>query len=69
MLLVPFGIFGAAVFAEPTITQIKEVVCLIQESEDRSQESEVRAQKVQQPTCFLLLTPDFSPVIAEKFRV
>jgi hypothetical protein len=28
-LLVPFGIFGAAVFAEPTVTQIKEVVCLL----------------------------------------
>jgi hypothetical protein len=43
MLMVPFGIFGAAVFAKPTVTEIEEVVCLIQEI--RSQESEVRSQK------------------------
>jgi hypothetical protein len=43
MLLVPFGIFGAAVFAEPTVTQIKEVVCLLQRI--RSQQSEVRSQR------------------------
>jgi hypothetical protein len=28
-LLVPFGIFGATVFAEPTVTEIEEVVCLL----------------------------------------
>jgi len=40
MLLVPFGIFGAAVFTEPTVAQIEEVVGLIQESEVRSQKPE-----------------------------
>lgn len=29
MMLLPLSIFGAAVFAEPTITQIKKVVRLI----------------------------------------
>jgi hypothetical protein len=48
VLLLGFGVSGAAVFAEPTVTEIEKVVCLIQEdqkSEVRGQKSEVRGQK------------------------
>ena len=49
-MLFPFGIFRAAVFAEPAVTEIEEVVSLIQEIRSRrsevwSQKSEVRRQK------------------------
>ena len=46
-LVYGFGIRGAAMFAEPTVTEVEEVVCLVhgknrrQNSEDRIQESEV----------------------------
>jgi hypothetical protein len=43
VLLLGFGVSGAAVFAEPTVTEIEKVVCLIQENRD--QRSEVRDQK------------------------
>jgi hypothetical protein len=43
VLLPGFSVSGAAVFAEPTVTEIEKVVCLIQENRD--QRSEVRDQK------------------------
>jgi hypothetical protein len=42
------GVSRAAVFAEPAVTKVEEMVGLVhenQESESRSQESEVRSQK------------------------
>jgi hypothetical protein len=41
VLLPGFGVSGAAVFAEPAVTEIEKVVCLIQED----QKSEIRSQK------------------------
>ena len=40
-----FGIFGAAMFAEPAVTEIEEMVGLIQEIEVRDQKSEIRSQR------------------------
>jgi hypothetical protein len=48
VLLLRFGVSGTTVFAEPAISQIEKVVCLMQEyqrPEVRSQRSEVRDQK------------------------
>ena len=42
-LLLGLGVSGAAVFAEPAVTEIEKVVCLIQENRD--QRSEIRGQK------------------------
>ena len=44
-LMLRFSVSRTAMFAEPTVTEIEEVVCLVHKPEVRSQKSEVRGQK------------------------
>jgi len=56
VLVLPFGVSRAAMFAEPAVAEIEKVVCLIQEyqrSENRGQKSAVRKLD------FSSLTSDF----------